>query len=396
MIDAERSQPLSMQSTHQPARAQEHSSFEGGRIVKSLAVLGIAAAFAAVSILPAGAQEVMGNAEITGAGSTFAYPVIAKWSKAYQRWQAGGGDYPIAGSGLDDPPTRPALDYEPTGSLSGIMRARQAAVDFGATDMPLKSELLELLGLGQFPIVIGGVVPVVNIDGVGPGAIRFTGPVLADIYLGKIQNWADPAIKALNPDLKLPDAKIAVLHRSDGSGTTFNWALYLSKVSPQWRRQIGADTEVAWPTGTGARGNEGVSLAVKRDKNSIGYVEYSYVVRMKLSYALIQNQSGKFVRPDPRSFQSAAANADWGKTKDFYVLLTDAEGDDAYPITATTFALMQKQPGSPRRMRAVFDFFQWSLDKGAKDAADLGYVPLPATLVKQVKEYWVSDFKTGS
>jgi phosphate transport system substrate-binding protein len=364
--------------------------------VKSLVVLGIAVGLAAVSILPASAQEVMGAAGITGAGSTFAYPVISKWAKAYQRWQAGGGDFPIAGSGLDDPPTRLALDYEPVGSLAGIMRAKEAAVDFGATDMPLKPEQLELLGLGQFPIVIGGVVPVVNIDGVGSGALRLTGAVLADIYLGKIQNWADPAIKALNPDLKLPDAKIAVLHRSDGSGTTFNWALYLSKVSPQWRRQIGADTAVEWPTGIGARGNEGLSLAVKRVKNSIGYVEYSYMVQMKLTYALIQNQDGKFAKPDPRSFQTAAASADWGRTKDFYVQLTDAPGDDAYPIAATTFILMHKQPRSPRRMRAAFDFFQWSLDRGAKDAADLGYVPLPATLVKQVKEYWVSDFKAGS
>ena len=348
----------------------------------------------ALGIAQANAQEVIGSSHATGAGSTFAYPVISKWAKAYQRWQAGGGDFPIAGAGLDDPPTRAVLDYEPIGSLAGIMRVRDAAVDFGASDMPLPSEELSKLGLVQFPIVMGGVVPVVNLDGVGPGALKFTGRVLADIYLGKIQDWSDPAIKSLNPDVSLPQAKIAVIHRSDGSGTTFNWALYLSQASQQWKEQIGADTALKWPTGTGARGNEGVSLAVKQSKNSIGYVEYSYMVQMNLSYALVQNSAGKFIRPSAQSFQAAAASAAWNTSEDFYILLTDATGDDAYPIAATTFVLMHKAPKSPARARATLEYLQWSLERGGKDAAELGYVPLTPRLVKQVKEYWLKNIKT--
>jgi phosphate transport system substrate-binding protein len=355
----------------------------------------IAAALAVISTAPAHPQEVMGAAQITGAGSTFAYPIISKWAGAYRRWQAGGGDYPIAGAGLDDPPTSAVLDYEPVGSLAGMMRVRNATIDFGASDMPLRPEALEVLGLTQFPIVIGGVVPVVNIDGIAPGALRFSGQVLADIYLGKIQNWSDPAIKALNPQLTLPDAKIAVLHRSDGSGTTFNWVLYLSRASTEWRRQVGADTEVSWPTGTGAPGNRGVSLAVKQTKNSIGYVEYSYMMQAGLTYAVVQNRAGKFVKPDPRSFQVAASSVDWRRAKDFYVLLTDAEADDAYPLAATTFILLRKQ-GWSRRLGAALDFFQWSMDKGAKDAAELGYVPLPPDLVKQIKDHWLNSFKKGA
>jgi phosphate transport system substrate-binding protein len=259
----------------------------------------------------------------------------------------------------------------------------------------LKPEDLTKLGLAQFPIVMGGVVPVVNVDGIGPGAIKLTGQLLADIYLGKIANWADPAIKAINPDLKLPDAKIVVVRRSDGSGTTFNWADYLSKMSAQWRDKVGVDTTLSWPTGTGAKGNEGVARAVKQVKNSIGYVEYSHVVQQKLSYALIQNRAGKFVKPDPQSFRAAAASADWAKTTDFYLLLTDAPGDDAYPIAATVFVLMPKQAAASRSSRAALGFFKWSLEKGAKDAAALGYVPLPDTLVKQVQDYWWNNkFKT--
>ena len=364
--------------------------------MRPLAVLGIAAAaFLAVSAAPAGAQEVAGAGGVTGAGSTFAYPVISRWSKGYQRWVSGGGEFPAAGSGLDDSPTGPALDYEPTGSLAGTMRVKEAAVDFGASDVPLKSEELGKLGLSQFPIVIGGVVAVVNIGGVGPGEIRFTGELLADIYLGKILTWADPAIKAINPSLKLPDAKIAVVRRADGSGTTFNFTNYLSKVSPQWREKVGSDLLVSWPTGVGAKGNDGVSQAVRQTKNAIGYVEFAHALQTKLSYALIQNQAGKFVTPDAASFQAAAANAEWGKTSDFYLLLTDAPGESAYPIVATVFVLMHKSM-PPRRARAAVNFFNWSLEKGAKDAADLGYVPLPPPLVKQVKDYWAKNLKAGS
>lgn len=363
--------------------------------MKPFAILGIAAALClTVSTAPTGAQEVSGAARVTGAGSTFAYPVFSKWSKGYHRWVAGGGDYQTSGSGLDDPPTGVALDYEPIGSLAGTMRVKQSSVDFGASDVPLASEELRKLGLGQFPIVIGGVVAVVNIDGVAPGTLKVTGELLADIYLGKVQTWSDPAIRALNPDLKLPDARIAVVRRSDGSGTTFNFTDYLSKVSPQWRDKVGADLLVSWPTGIGAKGNDGVSQAVKQTKNSIGYVEFSYALQAKLSYALVQNRAGKFVTPGAASFQAAAANAEWDKAGDFHLLLTDTAGEAAYPIVATVFILMHKTMPA-RRAQATFNFLQWSLEKGAKDAADLGYVPLPPTLVTQVKAYWTTAFRQG-
>lgn len=362
-------------------------------IVRRLVALGIAAV-AAVSMSQATGQEIIGATGIKGAGSTFAYPIVSKWSREYRLALAGSGDFPTANSGLDDPPASTALDYEPVGSLAGMLRVKDGAVDFGASDVPLKSAELAKLGLGQFPIVIGGVVAVVNIDGVGPGAIKFTGPVLADVFLGRITNWADPAIKAVNPDLKLPDAGIAVIHRSDGSGTTFNFTDYLSKVSPQWKEKVGSDLLVAWPTGTGAKGNEGVSQAVKQVKNSIGYVEYAHALQTKLSFALIQNQAGRFIRPEPASFEAAAATADWANTSDFYLLLTDVPSEGAYPIVATVFVLM-RTTGSPSRARAALRFFQWSLEKGAKDAAQLGYVPLPEPLVRQVKNYWLETFRSG-
>jgi phosphate transport system substrate-binding protein len=364
--------------------------------VKTFAVLGIAAtAFLAVSAAPARAQEIAGAAAVTGAGSTFVYPVVAKWAKGYQRWVAGGGDFPIAGGGLDDPPTASPLDYEPVGSLAGTMRVRTGSVDFGATDVPMKSEDLRKHALVQFPIVIGGIVPVVNIDGVAAGEIRFTGELLADIYLGKVQDWSDPAIKALNPSLKLPDAKIAVVRRSDGSGTTFNFTDYLSRMSPQWREKVGSDLQVPWPTGTGAKGNDGVAQAVRQTKNAIGYVEYAQAIQSKLSFGLVRNRAGNFVKPEPASFQAAAANADWKNAGDFHLLLNDAPGANAYPLVATVFVLMYKQT-PPRRARAALNFFNWSLEKGAKDASDLGYVPLPPSLVTQVKEYWAKNLQAGS
>ena len=341
---------------------------------------------------PSIAQEI--NA-VSGAGSTFAWPIIASWSRAYRLAQSGTGAYPTVNSGLEDPPSGSSLDYEPSGSLAGVMRVKDRAVDFGATDMPLKSDELAKLGLGQFPVVMGGVLAVVNIDGVGSGQIKLTGQLLADIYLGKVQNWSDPAIKAINPELKLPDAKITVVHRTDGSGTTFNWADFLSKANPEWRAKIGADTILKWPTGIGAKGNEGVALAVKRTRNSIGYVEYAQAMRTKLDYALVQNRAGKFVKPEAQGFQAAAVSGDWGRTTDFYLLLTDAPGDDAYPITATVFILMHKQPSWLRRPRETFNFFHWALDSGAKHASAPGYVPLPAPLVKQVKDYWSQNFRTG-
>ena len=291
-------------------------------------------------------------------------------------------------------PASSALEYEPIGSLAGTLRAKNGAVDFGASDVPLKSDELAKLGLGQFPIVIGGVVVVVNIDGVGAGEIKFTGPVLGGVSW-QDQNLGGSRHQGAQSDLKLPDAAIAVIRRSDGSGTTFNFTDYLSKVSPAWKETVGSDLLVSWPTGTGARGNEGVAQAVKRVKNSIGYVEYAQALQTQLSFALLQNQAGKFIKPDVASFQAAAASADWETTSDFYLLLTNVPASDAYPIVATVFVLMPKA-AAPQRTRAAFDFFQWSLERGAKDAAQLGYVALPDRLVTQVKSYWAKHFKAGT
>jgi phosphate transport system substrate-binding protein len=365
--------------------------------VKRLAAFILTAVLAAVPAASLKAQEVLGGTDVVrGAGSTFAYPVISRWAHTYQRWLALGGDFPFFNSGLDDPRVGPPLDYEPVGSLGGMLRARDRAVDFGASDAPMSSDELAKHGLGQFPIVIGGVTAAVNIDGVGSNEIRFTGQVLADIFLGNIREWSHPAIQALNPGLKLPNAPIATVHRSDGSGTTYNLAYFLSQASPEWREKMGTNTLLPWRTGTGARGNEGVAKAVRATKNSIGYVEYAQATQLKLSTALIRNRAGQFVAPDAKTFQAAAASAEWGKTTDFNLMLTNAPGDEAYPITATVFVLMHKQPTSPRRSRAALAFFRWALEKGSKEAAGLGYVPLPPALVGQVVEYWSKSFRAGS
>lgn len=312
--------------------------------------------------------------ETLGAGSSFVFPILEKWAAEYQA------------------KTGNKISYRSIGSGAGLNQIQAATVDFGASDMPLSSADLAKRGLGQFPLVIGGVVPVVNIEGVDPGAMRFTGPVLADIFLGKIKTWDDPAIRAINPDLKLPSAAIAVVHRSDGSGTTFNWANYLSKVSPEWKARVGEGTTVEWPLGAGGKGNEGVAAFVALAKNSISYVEYTYAVANKLSYGLVQNRAGRFVRPSAESFQIAAATANWGEVKDFYLIMTDAPGEDAYPITATAFVLMYKQPKNVERWKVARDFFKWSLENGQAQAASLNYVPLPPALVKQIGDYWASDF----
>jgi phosphate transport system substrate-binding protein len=361
--------------------------------MKRIAV--VAAALLLVSLPTARAQDVFGENVVRGAGSTFAYPVVSKWANAYQRWLANGSDFPSANAGLDNPSVGVAVDYESVGSLAGVMRAKQAAVDFGASDAPIASDELAKLGLAQFPLVIGGVTAVVNLDGVMPGAIRFDGAVLADIFLGKIDNWSNPAIKALNPDLKLPDAKIAVIRRSDGSGTTFNFTDYLSRVSPAFKEKVGSDLMVPWPVGTGAKGNDGVAQAVKQSKNSIAYVEFAQALQAKLSYATIKNRSGEWIKPDPKSFQAAAANAEWAKTEDFSLMLIDPPGHDAYPIAATVFVLMSKS--APwGRTRNTLNFMSYALDKGANDAAALGYVPLPPSLVQQVKTYWSRTLKFSS
>lgn len=313
--------------------------------------------------------------EITGAGSTFVYPILSKWSSDYNQ-----------SSGIK-------VNYQSIGSGGGIAQIKAATVDFGATDMPMSVEDLKAKALGQFPSVIGGVVPVVNIEGVTPGKIRFTGPLLADIYLGKVKKWNDPAITKVNPGLKLPDANITVVHRSDGSGTTFNWVNYLSKVSPDWKSKVGEGTSVAWPTGVGGKGNEGVAAYVNRLKNSIGYVEYAYVLQNKMTYGSIQNKAGNFVEPNAKSFQAAAATADWTKAQDFDLVMTDATGPDAYPVTATTFIVMYKQPKNAAQSKATIAFFTWALEKGQQQAQSLDYVPLPDALVKQIESYWSSNFK---
>jgi phosphate transport system substrate-binding protein len=313
-------------------------------------------------------------AETTGAGSTFVFPILEKWAAEYE---AKTGD---------------KISYQSNGSGAGISQIKAASVDFGASDMPLRPEELEKRGLGQFPLVIGGVVPIVNIDGVGPGVMRFSGAVLADIFLGKIKNWDDPAIRALNAGVNLPAAPISVIHRADGSGTTFNWANYLSKVSPEWKEKVGEGTTVDWPTGAGGKGNEGVAAFVALTKNSISYVEYAYAVKNKLAYGLVQNKAGRFVQPGAETFQAAAKNADWSATKDFFLIMTDAPGEDAYPITATAFIIMYKQPKDFGRAKIARDFFRWSLENGQAQADALNYVPLPPPLVRQIENYWNAEF----
>ena len=310
--------------------------------------------------------------EIKGAGSTFVSPVMAKWTDAYRA------------------KTGNVVSYQAVGSGIGLNLIKKEAVDFGTSDMPLDPRELDRLGLMQFPIVIGGVVPVVNIDGVKPGQIRFTGQVLADIYLGKIKAWNDPAIAAINSDISLPKAPITVVHRIDGSGTTFNWSNYLAKVSPQWKASAGEGTAVEWPLGLGGPGNDGVASLIGLIPGAIGYLEYTYALQRldRISFGRVQNSAGNFVVPDAGSFQAAAASADWKAETDFHLVLTNAPGEDAYPITATTFVLMPKTPRYPERSAAAIDFVRWVLDNGKSEAQTLNYVPLPAVLIDQIERYW--------
>lgn len=308
-------------------------------------------------------------AEITGAGATFPAPIYAKWADAYQK--ASGN----------------RLNYQSIGSGGGLKQILAKTVDFGASDMPLKPEELEKNGLMQFPTVIGGVVPVVNIAGIHPGELRLTGPVLADIYLGKITKWNDKAISDLNPKLALPAADIAVVRRADGSGTSFIFTNYLSKVSPDWKSKVGEGTAVQWPVGLGGKGNEGVAAFVQRIANSIGYVEYAYTKQNKMSYAILQNANGNFVSPDDLTFKAAAAGADWKKSA-FYEILTNQAGKDAWPLTGATFILVYKNQDKPQQGSEVLKFFEWAYQNGDKMAEDLDYVALPDSLVKLVQGSW--------
>jgi phosphate transport system substrate-binding protein len=310
-----------------------------------------------VGVAPALAQD------ITGAGSTFVYPVMAKWSAAYSSRGRG------------------KVLYHPIGSGAGIAQIKSGALDFAASDAPLKPEELARAALEQFPLVIGGIVPVVNIAGVKAGDLKLTGGILADIYLGKVRRWNDPAIVSLNPGLALPDSAIMVAHRLDNSGTTFNWAYYLSKASDEWRSKVGWGTNISWVVGVGAKGNDGLAALVGQAPNSIGYVEYAYALQKKLTYAVVRNKAGNFIAPDAASFQAAATSANWAQAKNFHLMLADAPGEDAYPIAATVFALMHRESTAPVRRAAVLSFFRWVMHDGKGIASDLSYVPLPEALV---------------
>jgi len=315
--------------------------------------------------------------DITGAGATFPYPIYAKWAEAYKQ------------------KTGVGMNYQSIGSGGGIAQIKAKTVDFGASDMPLKPEDLQAAGLTQFPAIIGGVVPVVNIEGIASGALKFTGPVLADIYLGKIKKWNDKAIADLNPGTKLPDDPITVVRRSDGSGTSFIWTDYLSKVSPEWKEKVGASTAVAWPEGVGGKGNEGVSAYVQRIKGSIGYVEYAYAKKNKMNVGSVQNKDGAFVKPEDDTFQAAAAYADW-KAPGMYQILTNQPGKNSWPITGASFILMHTKQDKPQNAAEVLRFFDWAYKNGGKLAEELDYVPMPESVAKLVEAAWKTDIKDAS
>jgi phosphate transport system substrate-binding protein len=312
---------------------------------------------------------------VTGAGASFPAPLYSKWASDYNK------------------ATSVKVNYQSVGSGAGLRQIEAKTVDFGASDAPLKDEDLAKKGLMQFPTVIGGVVPVVNIKGITPGQLKLTGPVLGDIFLGKITKWTDPAIKALNPTLALPDAAIAPVRRADGSGTSFIFTNYLSKVNPEWKSKVGEGTAVNWPVGAGGKGNEGVAAFVSRLPNSIGYVEYAYVKQNKMTFAQLLNSAGSYVSPDDTSFKAAAAGADWAKS--FYQILTEQPGKDAWPITGATFILMQKVQDKPAQAATVLKFFDWAYKGGDKTADDLDYVPMPAAVKAVVEKSW-ADIKDAS
>jgi phosphate transport system substrate-binding protein len=334
---------------------------------------GIAAVVAGLSL--AGAAQA---ADITGAGATFPYPIYAKWADAYKK------------------ATGVGMNYQSIGSGGGIKQITAKTVDFGASDAPMKGEDLEKNGLVQFPAIMGGVVPVYNLKGVKPGDIKLSGPVLADIYLGKVKTWNDPAIAKLNPGLALPSQAISAVNRSDGSGTTFLFTNYLSKVSPDWKSSIGEGTAVKWPTGVGGKGNEGVANYVARIDGSIGYVEYAYAKQNKLSHAQMLNKEGQMISPSDDSFKAAAAGADWNSVPGMGVVLTDQPGKASWPITGASFILVHKVQDKPENAKEVLKFFDWSFKNGAKMADDLDYVPMPEAVVKLIQGVWKSQIKDAS
>ena len=326
---------------------------------RSLLALASACAFIATGVQ---AQE------ITGAGASFPAPLYAKWASDYNKQ------------------TGVKVNYQSIGSGGGIKQIDSKTVDFGATDMPLTDEVLKTKGQMQFPTVIGGVVPILNVAGIAPGQLKLTGPLLADIFLGKVSRWNDPAIKAINPGVNLPDTAIAQVRRADGSGTTFLFTNYLSKVSPDWKAKVGEGTAVSWPVGAGGKGNEGVAAFVGRLPNSLGYVEYSYVKQNKLNYALVQNAAGNFVKPEDDTFKAAAAGADWAKS--FYQILTNQPGKDSWPLSGATFILMHTSQDKPANGTEALKFFNWAYANGEKSAADLDYVPMPPAAVAAIQKAW--------
>ncbi|WP_344759380.1 phosphate ABC transporter substrate-binding protein PstS [Luteimonas lutimaris] len=323
-----------------------------------------------VAILAGGFALGAHAADITGAGASFIYPVMTKWSADYNK------------------ATGKQVNYQSIGSGGGIAQIKAGTVDFGSSDAPLPPDELEKAGLAQFPSVIGGVVPVVHIKGVESGAMKLDGETLAGIFLGSIKKWNDPAITALNAGLPLPDRKITIVHRSDGSGTTFNFVNYLSKVSPEWKEKVGEGTSVKWPTGIGGKGNEGVAAYVKQIDGGIGYVELSYALQNNLSFTRMKNAAGNFVQPRDETFSAAAASADWASAKDFHLVMTNAPGENAWPITATNFILMYRQPKNAESAKEAREFFRWVYANGDEQARTLDYVPLPDTLVQQIEAYW--------
>ena len=327
-----------------------------------IALLSVAGAASLAYVTLAGAQE------ITGAGATFPAPLYSKWAAEYHK------------------ATGVKVNYQSVGSGAGIKQIDSKTVDFGASDMPQTDEVLKAKGQFQFPTVIGGTVPVVNIKGIAPGQMKLDGQVLGDIYLGKITKWNDPAIKALNPGLALPDADIAPVRRADGSGTTFNFTNYLSRVHPEWKSKVGEGTAVNWPVGAGGKGNEGVAAFVGRLPNSIGYVEYSYVKQNKMTYTLMKNKDGVFVAPDDETFKAAAAGAEWNKS--FYQLITNQPGKNAWPISTATFILMHVKQDKPANATEAFKFFAWALKSGHASAIALDYVPMPDNVIGTIEKAW--------
>lgn len=331
----------------------------------------------AVLATSAMASSVMA-ADITGAGATFPYPIYSKWAQAYKN---------VSGNNMN---------YQSIGSGGGIKQIKAKTVDFGASDMPLKADELKASGLVQFPAIIGGVVPVVNVEGVQPGQLKMTGKVLADIYLGKIKQWNAPEIAAINPGLSLPATAITVVHRADGSGTSFLWTDYLSKTSAEFKSKVGSGTAVKWPTGVGGKGNEGVAANVQRIKGAIGYVEYAYAKKNRIPHTQLQNKNGNFVQPEDATFKAAAAGAQWAKTPGFGVILTNQAGAQSWPIAGASFILMQQKQADAAKGKEVLKFFDWAYANGGAMATELDYVAMPPAVIQQIKLEWKKQIKDGA